>query len=234
MRSCLRNSIPNFLRRSYIACCHCCGNGMEIGKKRIWKGSGTDIKYHKRPNWSTECSIFKLNNKDAWWQDEEDGFTTPGDEVRGRLHWQYFLDGRVGLALLRSPRTPQPNPYSQQVWTVVGHEQDWQEEGQATCFMIFLAIFYVKILHLPNFTSSGIWHISQTCCHYFFWKSPCGWFVMKFEQLLVVSGGKVSQFYGKVGFLPLKVCVSTFGALALQEPAEPSSRLFLAPKEAKF
>ena len=46
-------------------------------------------------------------------QDEEDGFTTPGDEVRGRLHWQYFLDGRVGLALLRSPRTPQPNPYSQ-------------------------------------------------------------------------------------------------------------------------
>ena len=57
MRSCLRNSIPNFLRRSYIACCHCCGNGMEIGKKRIWKGSGTDIKYHKRPNWSTECSI---------------------------------------------------------------------------------------------------------------------------------------------------------------------------------
>ena len=53
-------------------------------------------------------------------QDEEDGFTTPGDEVRGRLHWQYFLDGRVGLALLRSPRTPQPNPYSQGVWTV-GH-----------------------------------------------------------------------------------------------------------------
>ena len=53
-------------------------------------------------------------------QDEEDGFTTPGDEVRGRLHWQYFLDGRVGLALLRSPRTPLSYPYSQGVWTV-GH-----------------------------------------------------------------------------------------------------------------
>ena len=59
-------------------------------------------------------------------QDEEDGFTTPGDEVRGRLHWQYFLDGRVGLALLRSPRKPhsqQPNLYSKGVSTVVGHGQ---------------------------------------------------------------------------------------------------------------
>ena len=71
-------------------------------------------------------------------QDEEDGFTTPGDEVRGRLHWQYFLDGRVGLALLRSPRTPLSYPYSQGVWTVVG---DGHEEGQATCLYDFFCHF---------------------------------------------------------------------------------------------
>ena len=94
-------------------------------------------------------------------------------------------------------------------------------------FCPFLKLEYCTFWTFDIFSQNVV----TTC---FFWKSPCGWFVMKFEQLLVVSGGKVSQFYGKVGFLPLKVCVSTFGALALQEPAEPSFRLFLVPKEAKF
>ena len=36
---------------------------------------------------------------------EEKMVLPPGDVVLGRLHWQCFPDGRVGLALLRSPKT---------------------------------------------------------------------------------------------------------------------------------
>ena len=46
------------------------------------------------------------DDKDDKVKCEKGGFPAPGDAVQGRLHWQCFLDGRVGLALLRSPGLP--------------------------------------------------------------------------------------------------------------------------------
>ena len=60
---------------------------------------------------------------------EDDGFTPPGDVVPGRLHWRCFLDGRVGLALLKSPGNHilhQSNTYLRGVWTV-GHGRFWHK-----------------------------------------------------------------------------------------------------------